>query len=241
MVKLILQFLHEQGLGRSASELMDEAGVALNNVDNKESFLSDVRHGRWEAVLPVVSPVTHSTTHPGPHWIHVGVPKVSRMKLPLPLLMSLYEQVVLELLEAREVDLARELLRTTTAMHLMRKDDPERYHELDVLAQRPVFDATAAYGSGGKEKRRSDIAERMMPHAVVVPPSRLLALLGQSLKWQKHNGLLPKSGELHLRPPTPRFTMPHAYTPPPTHTSSSFHTQPVREWTRCTPSRFDLR
>ena len=80
VVKLVLQFLHEQGLPRAARELQAESGVALNTVvrkpdmffgsparpsspvkpicaaqvDNREHFSSDLRHGRWESVLPQV-------------------------------------------------------------------------------------------------------------------------------------------------------------------------------------------
>ena len=38
VVKLVLQFLHEQGLSKAAGALQAESGVALNVVDNKESF-----------------------------------------------------------------------------------------------------------------------------------------------------------------------------------------------------------
>ena len=45
VIKLLLQFLHEQGLSRSARELQKESGVALNTVDSRDRFAGDIRHG----------------------------------------------------------------------------------------------------------------------------------------------------------------------------------------------------
>jgi WD40 repeat-containing protein SMU1 len=49
-----------------------------------------------------------------------------------------------------------------------------------------------------KERRRQDIAEMLSTEVCVVPPSRLLTLLGHALRYQQAHGLLPKDGSLDL-------------------------------------------
>ena len=55
------------------------------------------------------------------------LPAVGRMKLPASVMSALYEQVVVELLECREVELAREMLRAAPPLQLLRASDPERW------------------------------------------------------------------------------------------------------------------
>lgn len=68
--------------------------------------------------------------------------------------MSLYEHVILESLETGERDLARELLRSTDPMAMLKIDQPERYLKLEHLCQRPFFNAADAYEMGSSKERR---------------------------------------------------------------------------------------
>ena len=62
--------------------------------------------------------------------------------------MSLYEQVVFELLEGGERELAKEMVRGTEPLISLRSEQPERYLKLEHLCQRPFFNATDAYEMG---------------------------------------------------------------------------------------------
>jgi len=181
VIKLMLQFCAEHKLHASLRALQEETSVTLNVVDSVERFVADVQQGRWESVLAVSSSLT----------------------LPTAKLLDLYEQIVLELAEQREIDTARALLRQAPPLaNTMKKEHPERYLFLEHILTRTAshaFDAAAAYPDGGsKEKRRNAIALALQDEVQSVPPSRLLTLLTQSLKYQQLQGLLPRGSRYDL-------------------------------------------
>ena len=177
VVRLVLQFLKENNMFKAMRALEAQSDVSMNTVDNIETFQADILSGKWDHVLQ----------------------QVASLKLPREKAMFLYEQVILECLESGERDLGREMLRTTEVMLFMKVDQPERYLKLERLCQRPFFNASDAYEIGtSKERRRQELAESLSSEVTVVPPSRLLALLGQALRYQQSQGMLPKGSSYDL-------------------------------------------
>lgn len=104
-----------------------------------------------------------------------------------------------ELLEFGERDLAKELIKFSEPLLVLKASHPERYLRLETFCKRPFFNATDVYEMGtSKESRRQDIATSLASEVSSVEPARLLALLGQALKYQQLEGLIPQGNNFDL-------------------------------------------
>ncbi|KAI7894299.1 WD40-repeat-containing domain protein [Mucor mucedo] len=162
VVKLVLQFLRENNLIQSLSALEKESNLYLNTVENKQKFLQDILDGRWDIILKQAQ--------------HLGLDKLD--------LFDLYEQVTLELIEANEHSAAKTLLRKSNILRELCEVDPERYQRMEEYLEQPKQQLYT------NEARRTHIAQQLEKKVSVAPNSRLLTLLGQSLKWQQQQGIL---------------------------------------------------
>ena len=163
IIHLILQFLRENSLFGAMRALQEESQVSLHAVESVDSLVSDISHGRWDLVLQ----------------------QTKALECSASAMMDLYELVAIDMVEMQENDVAVQLLRNTPALAKMKQTQPERYLRLEKLAQGARLDLFEAYNGSTKQERRDDVAQVFRSELATVEPSRLLALLGQALKWQQ--------------------------------------------------------
>lgn len=97
-------------------------------------------------------------------------------------LIDLYEQIIREWIGEGQKDAAREMLRKTDPMDLLRGTDPDRYIVLESLLSKS--DHSSRCLLDGREAKRRNIAKDLGKHLQLIPQSRLLSLLQQAIKWQ---------------------------------------------------------
>jgi WD40 repeat-containing protein SMU1 len=177
VIKLILQFLKENNLSESWKVLSNESKIHMNTVDDIDLLISDIQNGKWDSVLT----------------------QIDTMQLPISKSQLIYEQVIIELLEASERELAKAILREVYPLKSLKESHPERYLKLELLCKRPFFNSSDAYDSGqSKESRRQNIIDLLIPEIAIVQPSRLLTLLNHSLRYQLHQGMISKGNRYDL-------------------------------------------
>ena len=165
--------------------LQRESGVPLNAVPGDATaaqaapdaaalgaqapFFADVLAGRWDKALPAAA----------------------AFELPAPVAAALYEHVVLELVEHRDANSARAMLRSTVALGTwMRRHEPQRYARLDNLVKRcgTLNGTREVYGDTDRDARRRALALQLHGEVSVAAPGRLLDLVGCGLRYLRVTG-----------------------------------------------------
>lgn len=171
VIRIVQQFLKENNLSKTLEAMEEETGVAMNVMDDDvDEFKRNIVEGKWNRVLMTLSNIN---MHPAR-------------------LMDLFEQIVIELAEDKEVGAARSLLRQTEPMHHLRETHPERYLHLEAIVSRSNTIPMR------RDERRIAIAERLSAELVTVEHGRLLTLLGQAIKWQVAQGSIDAESQFDL-------------------------------------------
>ncbi|PRQ24161.1 hypothetical protein RchiOBHm_Chr6g0269341 [Rosa chinensis] len=105
------------------------------------------------------------------------LPQVAQLKLPRNKWESLYEQMVLEMIELLDIETAHSILRNTQVTCVLKQEQPERYLQLQHLHAGTYFDLNEAYPDSTKEQRHAQTARALAAEVIVVPPSRLMILI----------------------------------------------------------------
>uniref|UniRef100_A0A7S3G5S5 WD40 repeat-containing protein SMU1 n=1 Tax=Palpitomonas bilix TaxID=652834 RepID=A0A7S3G5S5_9EUKA len=177
VIRLMLQFCKENGLQKTFKVLSEESSVTMNTVESLDNFKRDILGGNWDTVLQTTSS------------LHIPTKKAA----------LLHEQIVFELLEMREVDTAKAFVKQSDALKSLHEDEPDRYKRLEHLVMQHYFEHTEAYAHGEtKGTRREKIAAALLPEVSVAPPSRLITLLSQALKWQRFQGAVQPGVQFDL-------------------------------------------
>ncbi|EUD68799.1 hypothetical protein C922_00487 [Plasmodium inui San Antonio 1] len=175
VIRLILQYLKENNLMRSFYVLQEESNVKLNAVSNVEMLIRDIHKGDWKNVLY----------------------NITTIQLSDETLINLYEQLICELIEYKENELAEKIISECIIFKKMKKMYGEKYHKLeDLLSMNSKhLNKNVLYDGTTKEERRNNICMMINNEITSCAPSRLLALLGMALKWQNHHNLIKKNKE----------------------------------------------
>jgi WD40 repeat-containing protein SMU1 len=148
VLHLIQQFCLENNLLSSFEMLQSESKIKYTALSSVQDLISNIYSGKWDLVLSQSEVLSLSTE--------------TRI--------DLYELIVLELIEEREIPLARSILRDSKTMNMLRESDSERYLKLE-------YSLSSHLTLLDKEEKRTKLARQIVSEVSLVPPGRLISLL----------------------------------------------------------------
>lgn len=203
VLKLIFQFLSEQNLVKTSKCLLDETDIDIDFIaeTSVSKLATSIIEGKWEDVLD--------------HFYNKNIISVSEHVLE-----KILTQVALEMIELRDTEVAKAILRETETMQ--RCKNKNKMRRLEALAGMPKLSGEvlmSLYVDGKdprqvekddnsnnmkgasmeeikekvtkmKLKRRKAIAEDVQSALRSVKPNVLMNLLGDAFKWRRHCGFV---------------------------------------------------
>lgn len=145
-------------------------------MDRVESFLSSIKNGVWDEVL--------NTT--------------ATLNLPANKVIDLYEHICLEFIEMKEVEVARMIINKSSPMASLKELNIERFRRLLHFVDTPYVDPLVLYNNTTKEKRRISLCKEIAKDINDAPPSKLLTLISQALRYQQLKGVLEPGTQYDL-------------------------------------------
>ncbi|KAK2962183.1 putative Smu-1 suppressor of mec-8 and unc-52 protein [Blattamonas nauphoetae] len=146
---------------------MKESQTVHNTTVDPHKFLNDMKQGKWELVLP----------------------QLETLQFPPDLVGDVYEQLLIDLIDSGERQVAELTLKRAEPLLLIKKENRQRYRELEehFISPTPIQDKKT------RDQKRDILSTKMSEHLLIGPRSRLLNLVGHALQWENHVGLLTPS------------------------------------------------
>lgn len=170
VLRVVLQFLQESGLEKTALALEEEANVQLNVVNDLSKIEALILGKDWSSTFQ----------------------SLKRCQLPPDVMWKLYEETLGDLVDQGQELAAKEILRESEDLAALKREDGLRFDELQDL----VYQAHSAprrrrqqLSEKDLEKGRGRLAKSVCACLTEAGPSQLLQLMSEALAFR---------GELHI-------------------------------------------
>ena len=179
VVKLILQYCKENNLNKSLLQIQGETKVKLDSIESVEEMKSDILNGKWDKVLR------------GINGIDVDVNT----------LLELYEQVIYELLENDEKNIAMIFMNHVSKdINRLKQEFPQRFKRIQNIIECGIsIEDIYAEEKTTKEKNRLNLADKLTRNLSMIAPNRLMMLISCGVKYLKLQKEIPdRINKYHL-------------------------------------------